>query len=99
MPCLRTDDTTYTFAIPAKPDGPVTFYCVIFEKDMLTQTDIERLQTALGSATTYSGGADAAAAALAPTWDDGQDATDQPAPRVAEDSGQGNSKVCKIHPP
>ena len=93
MPCLRTDDTTYTFAIPApQPDGPVTFYCVILAKEDISQSDIERLQSALASATNFSGGA-AEPAEPTPTWDDGQDATLKTPPAVSEEDGQGNSKV------
>ena len=54
MPCLMTDDHTYTFAIN-KTSGPATFYCLILSRDNATEADIELLQTILASSTAFSG--------------------------------------------
>jgi len=64
MPCLRSDDFTYTFAT-SSPGEPATFYCVIVSRDSSSK-DIELLQEVLANATAYSSGlataADAASA-------------------------------------
>ncbi|GAX78908.1 hypothetical protein CEUSTIGMA_g6347.t1 [Chlamydomonas eustigma] len=78
MPCLSTDDFTYTFAVTTS-EVEVTFYCVILQKE-IGQKDIALIQAALWEATAYSGGsvnAEEAAEkpATTPTWDDGQEAT------------------------
>lgn len=56
MPCLMTDEHTYTFAISKTGGGgPPTFYCLILSKDHSTPEDIELLQTILSASTAFSG--------------------------------------------
>ncbi|KAG1672784.1 hypothetical protein FOA52_002772 [Chlamydomonas sp. UWO 241] len=54
VPCLRSDNHTYTFALPGQPGAPLSFYCVILQQD-LPASEIEQLQSLLTSATAYSG--------------------------------------------